>query len=148
MSDRQIAALLLAGLLLLPGGCNVFFGIIFLHGFNPEGHQSNQFDPSQLLIGFGILAVAALLFWVAFRRRPPLTPAILLLLPGGFFLVSGIIFATSHENRPAARLLLTIAAAILALAGRLFWLAFRCRSPAPGEVSQTPSDPEAGGGVS
>jgi len=129
MSGSQAGALLLAILLLLPGGCNVFFGIIFLHGFNPEGHQSNEFDPSQLLIGLGILVVAALLFWVAFRRRPPLTPAILLLLPGGFFLVTGIMFATSHQNRPAALLLLPIAAAILALAGRLFWLAFRRRRP-------------------
>jgi hypothetical protein len=137
MSGGQIAALLLAVLLLFPGGCNVFFGIIFLHGFETEGQQSNEFDPAQLLIGLGILAVAALLFWVAFRRRPPLTPAILLLLPGGFFLVSGIIFANSHENRPAALLLLPIAAAILALAGRLFWLAFRRRAQAPG---QTPGD--------
>ena len=60
--------------------------------------------------------------------------AILLLLPGGFFLVSGILFANSHENRFAALLLLPIAAAILALAGRLFWLAFRRRPPAPGET--------------
>jgi hypothetical protein len=70
MSGSQAGALLLAILLLLPGGCNVFFGIIFLHGFNPEGHQSSEFYPSLLLFGLGILAVAVLLFWVAFRRRP------------------------------------------------------------------------------
>jgi LPXTG-motif cell wall-anchored protein len=70
MTGGQIAALIVAVLLLLPGGCFVFFGFIFLHGFNPD-HASNpnEFDPALLLIGLGILAVAVLLFWVAFRRR-------------------------------------------------------------------------------
>jgi hypothetical protein len=71
MKGDQIAALIFAILLLLPGGCCVFFGVIFLHGFDPEGHQSGGFYPSLLLFGLGILAVAGLLFWVAFRRRPP-----------------------------------------------------------------------------
>jgi hypothetical protein len=71
MRGDQIAALIFAILLLLPGGCCVFFGVIFLHGFDPEGHQSGGFYPSLLLFGLGILAVAGLLFWVAFRRRPP-----------------------------------------------------------------------------
>jgi membrane protein implicated in regulation of membrane protease activity len=56
--------------------------------------------------------------------------AILLLLPGGCFLVFGIGFATD-ENRQfsdAAPLLLGVAAAILALAGLLFWLALRRRT--------------------
>ena len=71
MSGGQIAALLLAILLLLPGGCLVFFGIAFLNGLGLSEHaQSDKFDPSLLLIGLGILAVAALLFWVAFRRQP------------------------------------------------------------------------------
>jgi membrane protein implicated in regulation of membrane protease activity len=71
MSGGQIAALLLAILLLLPGGCFVFFGIVFLNGLGLSEHpQSDKFDPTLLLIGFGILAVVALLFWVAFRRRP------------------------------------------------------------------------------
>jgi hypothetical protein len=73
--------------------------------------------------------------------------AILLLLPGGCFL-----FLLADPPVPATRedyqVMLPIVAAILSLAGLLFWLAFRRRSPAPGEVPQTPSDPEAGGGVS
>jgi hypothetical protein len=69
MKGSQIAALIFAILLLLPGGCCLFFGVIFLHGFNPEGHQSADFYPSLLLFGLGILAVAGLLFWVAFRPR-------------------------------------------------------------------------------
>ena len=44
--------------------------------------------------------------------------------------------------------MLPVAVAILSVAGLLFWLAFRRRSPAPGEFPQTPSDPKAGGGVS
>jgi hypothetical protein len=71
MRGDQIVALIFAILLLLPGGCCVFFGFVFLHGFNPEGHQSADFYPSLLLFGLGILAAAGLLFWLAFRRRPP-----------------------------------------------------------------------------
>ena len=69
MTGGQIAALIFAILLLLPGGCFVFFGFVFLHGFNLEYTHSDSFYPSLLLIGLGILAVAALLFWIAFRRR-------------------------------------------------------------------------------
>jgi hypothetical protein len=69
MSGGQIAALVIAILLLLPGGCFVFFGFVFLHGFNLEPPYSDAFYPSLLLIGLGILTVAGLLFWVAFRRR-------------------------------------------------------------------------------
>ncbi len=72
MSGGQIAALIFAILLLLPGGCFVFFGVVFLNGLGLSEHpQSNEFDPSLLLIGIGILSVAALLFWVAYHRRPP-----------------------------------------------------------------------------
>jgi hypothetical protein len=73
--------------------------------------------------------------------------AILLLLPGGCFLIllaDPPVRATSEDYQ----VILPIVAAILGLAGLLFWVAFRRRSPAPGEVPQTPSDPEAGGGVS
>ena len=66
--------------------------------------------------------------------------ALLLLLPGGCFLVVGIGFATD-ENRQfsdAAPLLLGVAAAILALAGLLFWLAFRHR-PGPGSSPDAPA---------
>ncbi|HEV2333947.1 MAG TPA: hypothetical protein VGS13_00465 [Stellaceae bacterium] len=72
MSGGQIAALIFAILLLLPGGCFLFFGVVFLNGLGLSEHpQSNEFDPSLLLIGIGIVSVAALLFWVAFRRRAP-----------------------------------------------------------------------------
>jgi len=55
--------------------------------------------------------------------------AILLLLPGGCFLIFGIGFATDNSGySDVALLLLPIAAAILALAGLLFWVAFRRRS--------------------
>jgi hypothetical protein len=65
--------------------------------------------------------------------------AILLLLPGGCFLVVGIGFAVDSNRQfsDAAFLLLPIAAAILALAGLLFWLALRRRS-APGVPPDVP----------
>jgi membrane protein implicated in regulation of membrane protease activity len=72
MSGGQVAALLFAILLLLPGGCFVSFG---LNGLAIDNHNPNGFEPSLLLIGLGILAVAALLFWVAFRRRRGLPAA-------------------------------------------------------------------------
>jgi Ca2+/H+ antiporter len=47
--------------------------------------------------------------------------AILLLLPGGCFLVAGIAFSTGqYRDASAFHMLLAIAAAILALAGLLF----------------------------
>jgi membrane protein implicated in regulation of membrane protease activity len=65
MSGGQIAALIFAILLLLPGGCFLFFGIAFTPGTAVSA-------PSLvLLIGVAILALAGLLFWLAFRRRPP-----------------------------------------------------------------------------
>ena len=77
--------------------------------------------------------------------------AILLLLPGGCFLLFGIADAkrsraytcVSGCGMPDYMVMLPVAVAILARL--LFWLAFRRRSPAPGEVPQTPSDSEAGG---
>jgi hypothetical protein len=65
VSGGQIAALIFAILLLLPGGCFLFFGIALTPGTAVSA-------PSLvLLIGIAILALAGLLFWVAFRRRPP-----------------------------------------------------------------------------
>ena len=65
MSGGQIAALIFAILLLLPGGCFLFFGIVLRPGTAVSA-------PSLvLLIGVAILALAGLLFWLAFRRRPP-----------------------------------------------------------------------------
>jgi membrane protein implicated in regulation of membrane protease activity len=53
--------------------------------------------------------------------------AILLLLPGGCFLVVGIAFTTDSQLTDASLTMLPIAAAILAVAGFLFWVAFRRR---------------------
>jgi hypothetical protein len=81
--------------------------------------------------------------------------AILLLLPGGCFLLGGMNSMVPSRGSTCVSgcrgisdslILLPVAVAILSVAGLLFWLAFRRRSPAPGEVPQTPSDPEAGGG--
>jgi Ca2+/H+ antiporter len=58
--------------------------------------------------------------------------ALLLLLPGGCFLVFGIGFLTDPHNSDVARVMLPVAAAILGVAGLLFWLAFRRRPPAGG----------------
>jgi hypothetical protein len=64
--------------------------------------------------------------------------AIVLLLPGGCFLIAGIGFATDTTGYASvALLLLPIAAAILALAGLLFWVALRRRRPGPGETPDT-----------
>jgi hypothetical protein len=57
--------------------------------------------------------------------------AILLLLPGGCFLLAGIVVATDRQFSDAAFIALPIAAAILGLAGFLFWIAFRKRPRPP-----------------
>jgi membrane protein implicated in regulation of membrane protease activity len=65
MSWGQIAALIFAILLLLPGGCFMIFGVAF-------ALDSAQFADMALLlipIGLAILAFAGFLFWIAFRRR-------------------------------------------------------------------------------
>jgi chromate transport protein ChrA len=55
--------------------------------------------------------------------------AILLLLPGGCFLLVGFALSSGqYKDVSVSELLLAIAAAILALAGLLFWLAFRRRA--------------------
>jgi len=65
MSGGQIAALICALLLLLPGGCFLVFGI----GFAIDGQYS---DVSLVMvpIAVAILSLAGLLFWLAFRRKP------------------------------------------------------------------------------
>jgi hypothetical protein len=69
--------------------------------------------------------------------------ALLLLLPGGCFLIVGISIATDRQYADMALLALPIAAAILGLAGFLFWVAFRRRPPAAtGEVPPAPEDPK------
>jgi hypothetical protein len=64
MTGGQIAALIFALLLLFPGGCFLFFGIVL----TPGTAVGAPF--LLLLIGVAILVLAGLLFWLAFRRRP------------------------------------------------------------------------------
>ena len=66
MTGGQIAALIFALLLLLPGGCFVILSISLLN----DPHLSDA-APLALVVGIAILGVIGLLFWVAFRRRPP-----------------------------------------------------------------------------
>ena len=72
MTGGQVAALVFAILLLLPGGCFFIVGLGFLFDDDSAGLI-------MLLVGIVILSVMSLLFWVAFRKRsrPPgtsLTP--------------------------------------------------------------------------
>jgi hypothetical protein len=64
MTGGQIAALIFALVLLLPGGCFVFLGFTMMS-------ESTDFGTTLVLVGIVILAVMGLLFWLAFRRRPP-----------------------------------------------------------------------------
>jgi hypothetical protein len=67
MTGGQIAALIFALLLLLPGGCFVFLGFAMMS-------ESTDFAGQMLAIGVVILAVMGLLFWLAFRKSPPPPP--------------------------------------------------------------------------
>jgi hypothetical protein len=58
--------------------------------------------------------------------------AIILLLPGGCFLIFGIGFATDRQFYDVSFVMLPLAAALLGLAGFLFWVAFR-RRQGPGQ---------------
>jgi hypothetical protein len=51
----------------LPGGCFVFLGFAMMS-------ESTDFAGLMLAVGIAILAVMGLLFWLAFRRRPPAPP--------------------------------------------------------------------------
>lgn len=62
--------------------------------------------------------------------------AMLLLLPGGCFLIFGIGFATDRQYYDAAFIMLPIAAAILGLAFLLFRIALKRRPPAPPDQPQ------------
>jgi membrane protein implicated in regulation of membrane protease activity len=73
MSGGQIAALLLAILLLLPGGCFLYVGI----GLMGDSHMRVA-DEQMLIVGIVILALIGFLFWIAFRKRRPPRPG-----PGG-----------------------------------------------------------------
>jgi hypothetical protein len=65
--------------------------------------------------------------------------AILLLLPGGCFLIVGIGIATDRQYGEMALIALPIAAAILGLAGFLFWIAFRQKPGSGNPPGSTPS---------
>jgi hypothetical protein len=65
MSGGQIAALIFAILLLLPGGCFLLFGI----GFAVDPHNSDV-ALVMLPVAVAILSLTGFLFWAAFRRRP------------------------------------------------------------------------------
>lgn len=58
--------------------------------------------------------------------------AIILLLPGGCFLLFGIGFATDSSDIPDVAIFFVIAAILLVPAGFLFWVAFRRRRQPPG----------------
>jgi len=64
MTGGQVAALILALLLLLPGGCFFILGIGFLSDNDSDG-------PMLFLTGIVILSIMGLLFWLAFRKPPP-----------------------------------------------------------------------------
>jgi membrane protein implicated in regulation of membrane protease activity len=64
MTGGQIVALIFAILLLLPGGCFLFVGIVVA-----TDRQYSDMAFIALPIAAVILGLAALLFWVAFRRR-------------------------------------------------------------------------------
>lgn len=66
MSGGQIAALVFAILLLLPGGCFLFFGV----GLSTDSSLIS-IGLVMLLIAAAILGLAIFLFTVAFRKRPP-----------------------------------------------------------------------------
>jgi membrane protein implicated in regulation of membrane protease activity len=66
MTGGQIAALIFAILLLLPGGCFVFFGFVLSDQYADDREAAVKL----FLVAAAILALAGLLFWVAFRRRP------------------------------------------------------------------------------
>jgi hypothetical protein len=70
LSGGQIAALVFAVILLIPGGCFLVFGIGTLGDPTAYG-----IGPPFTIIGLVILGFAAFLGWVAFgKRKPPGTP--------------------------------------------------------------------------
>ncbi len=70
MSAGQIAALIFALLLLLPGGCFLYVGI----GLMGESHMRVASE-QMLIVGIVILALIGFLFWIAFRKRRPPPPS-------------------------------------------------------------------------
>jgi membrane protein implicated in regulation of membrane protease activity len=73
MTGGQFASMIFGLILLLPGGCFLFVGWTML----TDTFQAGA-GPPLLIIAFLILGVAALCFWIAFRRRdpPPTEPTV------------------------------------------------------------------------
>ena len=74
MSGGQIAALIFALVLLVPGGCFLYVGIRLMG----DGHMRVAAE-QMVTVGIVILALIGFLFRVAFRKRrkPPGTGAVL-----------------------------------------------------------------------
>jgi len=71
LRGSQIAALIFGALLLLPGGCFLLFGL----GLASDNSDNlSGLGWIMILIAAAILSVMGLLFWFAFRKRPPLAP--------------------------------------------------------------------------
>jgi membrane protein implicated in regulation of membrane protease activity len=66
MSWGQIAALIFAILLLLPGGCFLIVGVASV-----SDRYMADLAPVLIIVGVLLLSGTGLLFWVAFRRRRP-----------------------------------------------------------------------------
>jgi len=72
MSFGQVVSLILGALLLLPGGCFLFFGI----GLSSDAQEFSGLGVVLLLIAAAILLIVWLLFRFAFRRKPPPPPGV------------------------------------------------------------------------
>jgi membrane protein implicated in regulation of membrane protease activity len=68
MSGGQITALVFAIILLLPGGCFLFFGVTMM---SANASIATGIAPLLLIVGAVILSLMALLFWIGFRHRQP-----------------------------------------------------------------------------
>lgn len=65
MNTVRIVALIFAVLLLLPGGCYLLIGITLFDQYADDMKAAIKL----LMTAGAILSLAAVLFWVAFRRR-------------------------------------------------------------------------------
>ena len=68
MSGGQIAALVFAILLLLPGGCFLIMGVGMTLEAQPD-RIDREVGPVALSVAIGLLSLTGFLFWVALRRR-------------------------------------------------------------------------------
>jgi hypothetical protein len=67
MSGGQIAALLFAVILLIPGGCFFIMGVSLLTDKTDYG----GLDLLAVAVGLGLLSLVGFLGWIAFRKRKP-----------------------------------------------------------------------------